>query len=277
MGTIADHGLLNRGFPSIDEIPHLALLATHRGRILLTAVVCLTPFRLFLFSAHSPSSSRFQPLFSDSSFHSLCAFLSPKSGTMFFSKSLVAVAALCLSLSLQVHAHAAIAPALGVQGTPVRSDVQRPTKARPCGRINIAQNIDSSTAVTAAADGSFDTTITNFNAYASCLTYPWLSANLSGSVRRGRDGSTQVTAQVDATGTGESFVDAQVLKNGVEVCVCSLLNVHIHPSDNVTCTVAPHLNRLGTAIRPNARWDDMFRWRNWGQVPCLLQDRRQLW
>ena len=195
---------------------------------------------------------------------------------MFFSKSFIATAALCLSLSLQAHAHAAIAPALDVQGTPARSDVQRPSTAKPCGNAALS-GIDTSTAVTAAANGSFTATITNFNAYASCLTYPWLSANLSGSVRRGRDGSTQVTAQVDATGTGESFVDAQVLKNGVEVCVCSLLNVHIHPSDNVTCTVAPHLNRLGTAIRPNARWDDMFRWRNWGQVPCLLQDRRQLW
>ncbi|KAI0793628.1 hypothetical protein C8Q74DRAFT_1181555, partial [Fomes fomentarius] len=103
--------------------------------------------------------------------------------------------ALCLSLSLQAHAHAAIAPMLGVQGTPVRKDVQRPSNARPCGKVNVAQNLDSSTAVTADANGQFQTTITNFN--------------------KGVDGSTLVTAKVDATGTGESFVDAQVLQNGV--------------------------------------------------------------
>ncbi len=83
---------------------------------------------------------------------------------MFFSKSLVAAVALCLSLSLEVRAHAAIAPALGVQGTPVRNNAQRPSTARPCGNTNIAQTIDSSTAVTAAANGQFQATITNFNA-----------------------------------------------------------------------------------------------------------------
>ncbi|KAI0714452.1 hypothetical protein C8T65DRAFT_738700 [Cerioporus squamosus] len=115
---------------------------------------------------------------------------------MFFSKSLIAAAALCLSMSLEAHAHAAISPALGVQGTPARNDVQRPSTAKPCGNINVAQTIDSSTAVTAATNGSFAATITNFNA--------------------GTDGSTQVTAQVDATGTGKSFVNAEVLQNGVK-------------------------------------------------------------
>ncbi|RDX57566.1 hypothetical protein OH76DRAFT_1310533, partial [Lentinus brumalis] len=105
-------------------------------------------------------------------------------------------AALGLSLSLQAHAHAAISPALGVQGTPARNDVQRPSTAKPCGNINIAQTIDSSTAVKAATNGSFAATITNFNA--------------------GTDGSTQVTAKVDATGTGKSFVNAEVLQNGVK-------------------------------------------------------------
>ncbi|KAJ2972405.1 hypothetical protein NUW54_g12275 [Trametes sanguinea] len=82
---------------------------------------------------------------------------------MFFSKSFIAAAALCLSLSLQAHAHAAIAPALGVKGTPVRNDVQRPSKNSECGNVNIAQNIDTSTAVQAAANGTFAATITNFN------------------------------------------------------------------------------------------------------------------
>ncbi|KAI0657916.1 hypothetical protein C8Q70DRAFT_900342, partial [Cubamyces menziesii] len=103
-------------------------------------------------------------------------------------------AALCLGLSLQAHAHAAIAPALGVKGTPVRNDVQRPSKNSECGNVNIAQNIDTSTAVQAAANGTFAATIINFNG--------------------GVDGSRQVTALIDPTGTGKSFVSADVLQNG---------------------------------------------------------------
>jgi hypothetical protein len=34
----------------------------------------------------------------------------------------------------------------------------------------------------------------------------------------GQDGSTQVTAQVDATGVGKTFKAATVTKNGVKVC-----------------------------------------------------------
>ncbi|EIW58865.1 uncharacterized protein TRAVEDRAFT_85634, partial [Trametes versicolor FP-101664 SS1] len=103
-------------------------------------------------------------------------------------------AALCLGFALQAHAHAAIAPALGVKGTPVRNDAQRPQKNSECGNIDIAKNFDSSTAIQAAANGSFVATITNFNG--------------------GIDGSRQVTALVDPTGTGKSFVSADVLQNG---------------------------------------------------------------
>ncbi|TBU44191.1 hypothetical protein BD309DRAFT_1018731 [Dichomitus squalens] len=112
---------------------------------------------------------------------------------MFFSKSFIATAALCLSLSLQAHAHAAIAPALDVKGTPVRNDVQRPSTAKPCGNAALT-GIDTSTAVTAAANGSFAATITNFNA--------------------GVDGSRQETATINADGTGKNFVNAEVLQNG---------------------------------------------------------------
>ncbi|TBU30091.1 hypothetical protein BD311DRAFT_240077 [Dichomitus squalens] len=112
---------------------------------------------------------------------------------MFFSKSFIATAALCLSLSLQAHAHAAIAPALDVKGTPARNDVQRPSTAKPCGNAALT-GIDTSTAVTAAANGSFAATITNFNA--------------------GVDGSRQVTATINADGTGKNFVNAEVLQNG---------------------------------------------------------------
>lgn len=90
-----------------------------------------------------------------------------------FSKLLTS-SALVLAVSLQAHAHAAVAPALGVSGTPVRADVQRPSTAQPCGTgVNIASDIDSSTAVTAAADGSFDATAIDFNAYV-----PWMVLRL---------------------------------------------------------------------------------------------------
>ena len=84
---------------------------------------------------------------------------------MLFSKNLFAVATLLLGAALQAHAHAAIAPELGVSGTPVRSDVQRPSKAKPCGNTNIAQTIDTSGTVALNSDGTFSATITNFNAY----------------------------------------------------------------------------------------------------------------
>lgn len=81
-----------------------------------------------------------------------------------FSK-VFAAAVLALTFTAQVHAHAAIAPVLGVAGTPKRSDVKRPSGAKACGNTNIAANLDTSTPVVAAADGSFTTTITNFNGY----------------------------------------------------------------------------------------------------------------
>lgn len=108
---------------------------------------------------------------------------------------LFVIAAVVLTLSAQAHAHAAIAPALAVTGTPKRADVQRPSTATPCGNTNIAANIDKSTPVIAAADGTFAVTVTNFNA--------------------GSDGSRQVTMTVDATGAGKNFAAGTVSKNGV--------------------------------------------------------------
>lgn len=65
--------------------------------------------------------------------------------------------------SVQVNAHAAIAPALGVAGTPARSDVQRPSTASPCGKADVAQAATAQ-AVAAGADGSVTMTVTDFNA-----------------------------------------------------------------------------------------------------------------
>lgn len=82
-----------------------------------------------------------------------------------FSSKLHFVAALLLgAMSLQASAHAIITPALGVNGQGARSDVQKPSKAAECGSVNVANTIDTSTPVQAAADGSFAATITNFNA-----------------------------------------------------------------------------------------------------------------
>jgi len=111
---------------------------------------------------------------------------------MFF--KLVSIAVVFVTLSAQVHAHAAIAPVLGLSGPPLRSDVQRPSTATPCGSTNIAANIDTPTPVAAAADGTFTVTATNFNA--------------------GKDGSRQVALTVDATGVGKSFVAGTVSQNG---------------------------------------------------------------
>jgi hypothetical protein len=79
-----------------------------------------------------------------------------------FSKTFIAPLFL-LALTSSVNAHAAVAPALGVKGTPSRSDVQRPSTGKPCGNVDIAQNLDSSTAVPAGANGTFSATAINFN------------------------------------------------------------------------------------------------------------------
>ncbi|CCO33368.1 hypothetical protein BN14_07443 [Rhizoctonia solani AG-1 IB] len=108
---------------------------------------------------------------------------------MFFAKSLLVLAA----LSTSVLGHAAVAPALGAKGTTVaRNNALRPSNAKPCGSAALSA-IDSSNAVTMNGN-SFTVTATNFNG--------------------GRDGSTQFTAQVDATGKGTGFKAATVTKNG---------------------------------------------------------------
>ena len=134
--------------------PQLAPSTTHRGRILFTNIVDFVSSPLSkLLPVFRPSSS---PLTSQQ-------VVRPPLPNMFFSKTLVAAVALCLSVSLQVSAHAAIAPQLGVDGDPVRRDVLRPTNARPCGRVDIAENFDSSATIPLDANNQFQATITNFN------------------------------------------------------------------------------------------------------------------
>ncbi|KAI0062468.1 hypothetical protein BV25DRAFT_1916000 [Artomyces pyxidatus] len=111
-----------------------------------------------------------------------------------FSKTIFSALAL-LTLASSVSAHAAFFPQLGVKGTPVRGNVQRPSAAKPCGTENIASTLDTTTPVVASANGQFKYTAINFNA--------------------GVDGSRQVkTVKVDPTGTGTKFVAAKMVTNG---------------------------------------------------------------
>ncbi|KAJ6492583.1 hypothetical protein C8R47DRAFT_1013273, partial [Mycena vitilis] len=109
-------------------------------------------------------------------------------------KSVLACASILFALAAQTSAHAIPSPALGVKGAPARSDVQRPSTAQPCGKIDPATTLDTSTAIPAAADGTVNLDVVNFNA--------------------GADGSTSVSVQIDATGTGKSFVAGTVTTNG---------------------------------------------------------------
>ncbi|KAJ7694830.1 hypothetical protein B0H17DRAFT_1178517 [Mycena rosella] len=109
-------------------------------------------------------------------------------------KSVLACASIFLALAAQTSAHAMPTVALGVKGAPARSDVQRPSTAKPCGSIDPASTLDTSTAVAANADGTVDISVVNFNA--------------------GADGSTSVSVQVDATGVGNKFVAGTVKTNG---------------------------------------------------------------
>jgi hypothetical protein len=70
---------------------------------------------------------------------------------------------LLLALCLQVTAHAGVSPPLGVQGNLTRGEVQRPKGAKPCGNVDVASKIDSSTPVLADASGSFKVSATSFN------------------------------------------------------------------------------------------------------------------
>ncbi len=79
------------------------------------------------------------------------------------SKFFIAYAFL-LCFTTSVNAHGAPGNLLGVKGQPTRNDVQRPSQSNPCGNVNIAQNLDTSTPILASADGTFTDEFINFNA-----------------------------------------------------------------------------------------------------------------
>ncbi|KAG7095952.1 hypothetical protein E1B28_006636 [Marasmius oreades] len=102
--------------------------------------------------------------------------------------------ALSLALMVEVKGHAVVSPAMGVAGAPIRADSQR-TGRKPCGKVDIAQNLDSSQTITPNADGSITMTINNFN--------PLL------------DGSRKIQkASIDADGTGNFATPVTITKNG---------------------------------------------------------------
>lgn len=78
------------------------------------------------------------------------------------SKSFIAYTFL-LCFTTSVNAHAFIDPGLGVKGQGSRNDVQNPTDAKPCGNVNIAQTLDTSTALQLSSNGSISPSITDFN------------------------------------------------------------------------------------------------------------------
>jgi hypothetical protein len=78
------------------------------------------------------------------------------------SKSFIAYTFL-LCFTTSVNAHAAIAPALGIKGNPTRNDVQSFSAGSPCGNVDIAKSLDTSTPVLASANGTFSPNVTSFN------------------------------------------------------------------------------------------------------------------
>ncbi|QRV96159.1 hypothetical protein RhiJN_24177 [Ceratobasidium sp. AG-Ba] len=107
---------------------------------------------------------------------------------MFFAKSIIVLAAFATT----VLGHAQVLPPMGINGTPKRSDTQRPSNAKPCGNIALSK-IDSSKTI-AMNGNTFNADATNFN--------------------KAKDGSMQFTATFDATGTGKGFKAATITKNG---------------------------------------------------------------
>jgi len=112
-----------------------------------------------------------------------------------FSK-ILASSVLVFALCHQVTSHAIVTPALGVNGTAIRADVQRPSSASPCGAdvTDISTAIDAAMTVVVNANGSFQVNGTSFNG--------------------GTDGSLQFKGQVDSSGNGTHFVSMPINVNG---------------------------------------------------------------
>jgi len=109
-----------------------------------------------------------------------------------FSKTFFAFA-LVFAMVLQASAHTGIYPALGVDQFERKNVHRQSDGGGPCG-MNIAKNLDSSKPIEVDDDGTFTATVESYNG--------------------GVDGTRLVNLQVDASGTGDNFVDGKVTKNG---------------------------------------------------------------
>ncbi|KAF8504834.1 hypothetical protein F5888DRAFT_792560 [Russula emetica] len=102
---------------------------------------------------------------------------------------------LLLALTSSVNAQCVFSPPFGGSGNPAASDVQQPSSDTPCGKTSISQNIDTSSAVNADADGQFTISAINFAS--------------------GEEGSRLIqTGKVDPSGAGDNFQDIQIITNG---------------------------------------------------------------
>ncbi|KAE9389392.1 hypothetical protein BT96DRAFT_1003291 [Gymnopus androsaceus JB14] len=101
-----------------------------------------------------------------------------------FSK-VFATVSLLFAVSAQINAHAIMTPALGVNGTAVRNDVQRPSSSQPCD-----------------ANGTFVTNATDFNAY---VCFDWIWQRLTRCAVVAQMDRDPLAAKVDPTGAGKNF------------------------------------------------------------------------
>ncbi|KAH9984015.1 hypothetical protein BJV77DRAFT_953414 [Russula vinacea] len=172
-----------------------------------------------------------------------------------FSKSFVAPI-LLLALTSSVNAQACISPALGVSGTPDANNVQKPSDDAPCGTINIAQNIDSSTPL--APEGGYY--------YPSIINY-----------EAGADGSQSIaTVKVDPTGAGSNFVAANIITNGPSdpTKADSQQQLKVKLPDNTECTGGANKNRCLVLFTTTAGYGNCVVFPNLTRRRTLIQSRR---
>jgi hypothetical protein len=104
-------------------------------------------------------------------------------------------------------------PFLDLKETPISGEAQRPSIVDPCTNVNIAQNLDTSTCVTADETGAFLLSYVNVDPWVHSPC-PYVTSEHVGwilNVFSGADGSRSIeTVQVDASGTGNNFVAAQM-------------------------------------------------------------------
>jgi len=139
------------------------------------------------------------------------------------SASFISTCALVLAVFQSVVGDVITVPALGIAngGVDVTEDDVQPFTGfnTPCGTIDVAKNIDTSTAVPINADNTINVIGHSFAA--------------------GADGSTAVTATVDTTGTGNSFLaPLQIQQNGnaIQAIAGSTQPIVAVMPDNTTCT-----------------------------------------